>query len=80
MRGDVLNRVPPDTDICLVGAGVGALMVCVDVAERYSIPAIDAGHILNMMNGREDKSNGARMYTIRKSRRLLSGVEIPNQM
>ncbi|MHB8829914.1 MAG: hypothetical protein ACYC6Q_10355 [Syntrophales bacterium] len=75
IREDVLGRVPPDVDICLAGAGVGALMICVDVAERYSIPAIDAGHVLNMMNGRVEKSNGARMYTIRPSRMPLSGGE-----
>ncbi len=66
IREDVLKRAPPDVDLCLAGAGIGALMICVDVAEHYSIPVIDAGHILNMMNGREEKSNGARMYTIRK--------------
>ena len=76
MKEDVLRRVPPDTDLCLAGAGVGALLICVDVAERRSIPVIDAGHVLNMMNGREEKSNGARMYTIRHSRQLLSGAEI----
>jgi hypothetical protein len=65
MRDDVLADIPPDIDICLVGAGVGALPVCVDVAEHFSIPAIDAGHVLNMMNGREDKSNGPRLYTLR---------------
>jgi len=61
-----LSQVPVDTDICLVGAGVGSLLVCVDVAKHLSIPAIDAGHVLNMMNGREDKSNGPRLYTIHK--------------
>lgn len=65
MRDGVLANIPPDVDICLVGAGVGALPVCVDVAEHFSIPAIDAGHVLNMMNGREDKSNGPRLYTLR---------------
>jgi len=74
IREDVLGKVPADVDICLAGAGVGALMICVDVADRYSVPVIDAGHVLNMMNGREEKSNGARMYTIRKSRRALSGA------
>jgi hypothetical protein len=66
MKAGVLNRIPEDTDICFVGAGVGALPVCVDVAERLSIPAIDAGHVLNMMNGREDKSKGPRLYTMWK--------------
>jgi hypothetical protein len=73
IREDVLGRVPTDVDICLAGAGVGALMICVDVADRYSVPVIDAGHVLNMMNGRVEKSNGSRMYTIRPSRMRLSG-------
>jgi hypothetical protein len=67
MRDGILNQVPSDTDFCLVGAGVGALLVCVDVAKRFSIPAIDAGHVLNMMNDRVDKSNGARLYTLWKN-------------
>lgn len=67
MREGILGRIPPDTDLCLTGAGVGALTVCVDAAARYGMPALDAGHVLNMMNGREDKSNGLRMYTLRKS-------------
>jgi hypothetical protein len=46
---------------------VGALLVCADVARTFSIPAIDAGHILNMMNDRVGKSNGARLYTLRKT-------------
>ncbi|MFZ5994744.1 MAG: hypothetical protein ACOYU4_07145 [Thermodesulfobacteriota bacterium] len=65
MKEDILRRIPLDTDICLVGAGVGALLVCVDLAQRFTIPAIDAGHVLNMMNSREDKSKGPRLYTIR---------------
>lgn len=67
MRAGILEKIPPDSGLCLVGAGVGALPVCVDVAERFSIPALDAGHVLNMMNGREDKSNGMRLYTTRKT-------------
>ncbi|MDD5451808.1 MAG: hypothetical protein PHT49_07950 [Desulfovibrionales bacterium] len=66
MKKNILRRIPSDTNICLVGAGVGALLVCVDVAQRFAIPAIDAGHVLNMMNSREDKSRGPRLYTIRK--------------
>ncbi len=66
IREDMLRQIPSDTDICLVGAGVGALMVCVDVAERFSLPVIDAGHVLNMMNEREDKSKGPRLYTLRR--------------
>ncbi|MFZ5758973.1 MAG: hypothetical protein ACOY32_04975 [Thermodesulfobacteriota bacterium] len=64
MRQDVFERIPQDVDLCLVGAGIGALLVCVDIAERFGVPAIDGGHVLNMMNAREDKSNGVRLYTI----------------
>ncbi|HVO66450.1 MAG TPA: hypothetical protein VMT12_08215 [Syntrophales bacterium] len=67
MRENILKQIPPDTDLCLVGAGIGSLPVCIDVAQRFSIPAVDAGHVLNMMNDRVDKSNGARLYTIRKT-------------
>jgi len=67
MKENVLSQVPSDVDLCLVGAGVGSVLVCIDMAIQFSIPAIDAGHILNMMNGREDKSNGPRLYTIRKN-------------
>lgn len=64
MKDDIVGQIPLDTDICLVGAGVGSLLVCVDVSRQLSIPAIDAGHIVNMMNNREDKSNGPRLYTM----------------
>ncbi|MBU0574867.1 MAG: hypothetical protein KJ704_01300, partial [Proteobacteria bacterium] len=74
MREDVLARIPRDADLCLAGAGVGALPICVDVAARFSIPVVDAGHVLNMMNGREDKSKGLRMYTLRKSRERMPGA------
>ncbi len=67
IKQDVLNQIEPKTDLCLVGAGVGALLICQDTAEKFSLPAVDAGHVLNMMNGRLDKSNGARLYTIRTS-------------
>ena len=62
-KEQLLAQVPADIELCLVGAGVGALLVCVDVALQRSIPAIDAGHVLNMMNDREDKSNGPRLFT-----------------
>jgi len=75
MREGILGRIPSDTDLCLAGAGVGALMVCVDAAARYAIPVLDAGHVLNMMNGREDKSKGLRMYTLRKSRERMAGAK-----
>ncbi len=65
-KKEVLAKIPPDTDLCLAGAGVGALLVCVDIAKIRSLPIIDAGHVLNMMNSRVDKSNGARLYTLRK--------------
>lgn len=67
IKKEILNKISPDTDLCLAGAGVGALLVCADVARTFSIPAIDAGHVLNMMNDRVDKSNGARLYTLRKN-------------
>lgn len=73
IKENVLKRVPGEAGLCLVGAGVGALLVCVDVARHFSIPAIDAGHVLNMMNGRQDKSKGPRLYTLRKSRRVFDG-------
>ncbi len=67
IKNEILAQIPRDTDLCLVGAGIGSLLVCVDIAQRFSIPAIDAGHVLNMMNGREDKSSGSRLYTIWKN-------------
>jgi len=66
IKAPILNKIPAETDLCIVGAGVGALLICKDVAQTFSIPAIDAGHVLNMMNDRVDKSNGARLYTLRK--------------
>jgi hypothetical protein len=50
----------------MVGAGVGALDVCVDLARFSSVPAIDAGHILNVMNGLECKSGGPRLFTYQR--------------
>jgi hypothetical protein len=69
IKEKILSQIPSNTDLCLVGAGIGSLLVCVDVANRFSIPAIDAGHVLNMMNGREGKSNGPRLYTIHNDTR-----------
>lgn len=66
MEGEVLARVPGDADLCLVGAGIGALPVCAAVSRRMSIPSLDAGHALNMMNDMEKKSAGPRLYTIHK--------------
>ena len=66
VRDEIMESIPPDADLCLAGAGAGALLVCVDVAQRHSIPVLDAGHVLNMMNAREDRSNGVRLYTLRK--------------
>jgi hypothetical protein len=63
MKDQLLANIPANTDLCLVGAGIGALPVCVDVAAAFSIPVIDAGHVFNMMNDRVDKSNGPRLYT-----------------
>lgn len=69
MREGVLAAVPPGVDVCIVGAGVGALQVCVDIADRFSAIAVDAGHVMNMMNGRVDKSGGPRLYTLWKDTR-----------
>lgn len=66
MRENVLRNVPENPDCFMVGAGIGALQVCVDAARHYSVPAIDAGHILNMMNDLERKSAGPRLYTYRR--------------
>jgi hypothetical protein len=63
-KQDILRKIPEDTDLCLVGAGVGALLICSDAARHLSIPAIDAGHVLNMMNDLINKSNGQRLYTL----------------
>lgn len=63
MKDQLLASIPANIDLCLVGAGIGALPVCVDTAASLSIPVIDAGHVFNMMNDRVDKSNGARLYT-----------------
>ncbi len=68
IKKGILKQIPPDLDLCLVGAGIGSLLVCVDIAYEFSVPAVDAGHVLNMMNGREEKSGGARLYTIREKR------------
>jgi len=59
-----------ESDCFMVGAGVGALEVCVDAARRYSAPAIDSGHILNMMNDLESKSKGPRLFTFRDEQYL----------
>ncbi len=66
MREEAFRHVPENPDCFMVGAGVGALEVCVDAARRFSAPAIDSGHILNMMNDLESKSAGPRLYTFRR--------------
>ncbi len=63
MLDETLRQVTRQPDCFLVGAGVGALQICVDLASRYCVPAIDAGHILNMMNDLEGKSGGPRLFT-----------------
>jgi hypothetical protein len=63
MRAGVLQRLDPSVDLWMVGAGIGALEVCHDVATATSRPAIDSGHIVNSMNDLESKSNGPRLYT-----------------
>ncbi len=66
MREEVFRRIPERPDCFMVGAGVGALEVCVDASRRFSAPAIDSGHILNMMNNLESKSQGPRLFTFRR--------------
>ncbi len=66
IKTPILDKIPAGTDLCIVGAGVGALLICKDIAQKFSIPTIDGGHVLNMMNDRVDKSNGVRLYTLRK--------------
>ena len=66
MREDVFRNVPQNPDCFMVGAGAGALQVCVDAARRFMVPAIDSGHILNMMNDLERKSQGPRLFTFRR--------------
>lgn len=66
MREGVFRSITESPDIFMVGAGVGALQICVDAARRFSVPAIDSGHIINMMNGLERKSNGPRLYTFQR--------------
>lgn len=66
MRDEVLRAVPQDVDLCLVGAGVGALRVCAELSRRFSVPAIDAGHALNMMNDMERKSMGPRLFSVHR--------------
>ena len=63
MRDNILGSVPDNPDCFMVGAGVGALEVCVELARLFSVPAIDSGHILNMMNGLLWKSAGPRLFT-----------------
>ena len=65
-RDEILNAVPTDASLCLVGAGAGALPVCVDAARRFSIPLLDAGHVLDIMNAPDGKSSRVRLFTIRK--------------
>ncbi len=62
-KNDILPQIPRETDICLVGAGIGSLEVCSDISQSFCIPAIDAGHVLNMISSRVDKSAGARLFT-----------------
>jgi len=63
MRDTLLSALDPTVDLWMVGAGIGALEVCNDVARATSRPAIDSGHIVNSMNDLESKSNGPRLFT-----------------
>ncbi|MBN2225439.1 MAG: hypothetical protein JW765_12235 [Deltaproteobacteria bacterium] len=67
IKAPILSKIPARTDLCIVGGGIGALLICTDITQRYSIPVIDAGYVLDMMNDRLDKSKGRRrLYTIYK--------------
>lgn len=63
IKPGVLAQIPDTVDLCLVGAGIGALLVCVDIAKIRSLPAIDAGHVINMINDQVIRSNGPRLFT-----------------
>ena len=67
IKDGILKQIPPQTELCIVGAGVGALLLCQEIASKCSLPVVDAGHVLNMMNDLLDKSNGVRLYTLRKN-------------
>jgi N-acetylglucosaminyl-diphospho-decaprenol L-rhamnosyltransferase len=62
-REKILNKIPRDSALCLVGGRIGALEVCVDISTTLSIPAIDGGHVLNMINDKISKSAGPRLFT-----------------
>ncbi len=67
IKAPILHKIPAGTDLCIVGAGIGALLICKDIAQNYSVPAIDGGNVLDMINNRMDKSKGRhRLYTIHK--------------
>lgn len=61
-REEIINAIPDDVDLCLVGAGIGALMICADISSERHCPSIDAGHILNFMNGRTANLVRQRLY------------------
>ena len=52
-------------DIAFIGAGLCALPICVEVSKTLSIPSIDGGHFLNIINSKVESSNGARLFTNR---------------
>lgn len=63
-KDSVLSQLPNSVDMALVGAGAGALLICDDVSQALGIPAIDAGHFLNVLNGRAGKSGGPRLFAL----------------
>lgn len=54
-----------DIDIALVAAGAGAAPVCADISQTFNIPAIDTGHVLNLMNNKVSRSGGHRIFTFK---------------
>lgn len=66
-KDSVLPQIPKSVDLALIGAGAGALLICHDVSQTLGVPAIDAGHFLNVLNGRAGKSGGPRLFTMHET-------------
>lgn len=64
-REEILAAIDPKSDLVLVAGGAAAGPICADVAHRFNVPALDAGHVVNLMNNQVQKSNGHRAYTFK---------------
>ncbi len=49
-------------DIALLGAGSRVVHLCVEIAERYSIPAIDLGFVMSELRSTEDNGGMKKMH------------------